>query len=717
MPKQLKLTFIFLLLFSTSMAQSNSNIIQLCVDSENPKGLYEYPLPPLPDEKEIWYYDLPKKDQYWRTPAVSKNFKWFDSQGKIRKVKQMSEKERIEYIDYWRDKWENGLWIMINGEPTYLTGQHVDHLVFNKFKGKNFFYDAAQRFRFYFRDLTNKDNNCDGRAWAKGRRCGITAEEITEAIYCLNSGTYNHVGLNADTFPKAKSVLLSKIIDTYIKREPWMREVFYSANGKVPRGSLELIANTISDEDDDPLGGTARAFPSTVKAMDGEEFMLVVMDEFSKNEECDPREAFDVNLLTIVNPGKRGKIDVLSTTGDSEKAEKSTQAWHQLLADSNPKIRNANGKTNSGLYYYFVSYVYSFELWERNPQIKDKYGNVNVAMAEEIIWNEVNKHPKDSKPYIYALYKRPMNIKHCLLTPGGQGYFGKLRISKRLDDLRSLSYDQKPYMIGSLEYDKEGKVYFESNEERRIRCELTGVDYKPGYWMIAVHPFFSFDRGLNLANRYRIDSEGICSPVINPEGCIGFDPIRYRKEDTTSSNLSEAAIIVFQKLDYYNSGNANKYCGLYLHRPDDPRDAHKECIKAAKYWGYPVMYERTMDKVIEDFEDAKMVPFLLRSPKDGHIGMVLDSAGKTVKNALDWMITKFGPKKSEEDQDMIEEMPFEAVLTDLDAVDISNTTKYDVFMAMVELEHGLVQIKYTNQTEAADMSRMKVVNEIFAPRN
>jgi len=696
--------------------KKGSNIVRLCVDPEYPMGLYEYNLPPIPDEKEIWYHDLKKGDQFWKTPAAGPKFKWLNPDGTIKNVKHMPERDRRHYIDYWRDKWENGLWIFINGEPTYLTGMHVDHLVFNKFKSGHFFYDDAQRHRFYFRDLTNKDPICDGRCWMKGRRVGATSEEITEAINVMLSNFSNHVGGQSDTHPKAKSTIMSKIIETYVRRPVWMREVYYSSNGKMPRQELELISSMSNDDENYPLASKARVFATTAKALDGEEFMLVIMDEFSKWEDVSPMETYEVNVKTIVNPGKRGKLDALSTTGDSDHAEKSVRDWHKLIQDSNPLIRNANGKTNSGLYFYFISYVYSFELWERYPKIKDKFGKVDVSMAEEIIWNEINKHPKDSKGYVYSLYKMPTRLAHTLLTASTQTYFSRIRISEAMKYLRALPYDRKPYVVGSLEYDQEGNVYFESNEERRARCLVSGEKYVQGYWKIAVQPYFSIERGLNLSNRYRV-VDGICFPPINPEGAIGFDPIRYRKEDTTSANLSDASIIVHQKLDYYGSGNANKYCALWLHRPDDPRDANREAIKACKFWGYPIMFERAMDAVKEDFEKEKMVPFLLKSEKDGIVGMVIDSGGKTVQNATDWMVTRFAPPKTSEDPDQLAEMPFEEVLVELDTVDLKRTTKFNVYMSMVELEYGLKQIVYTNRSESSDINKMKRINEVFPQRN
>ena len=451
--------------------------------------MYSYKLPPLPEkESDIWYYDLPKDQQYWKT-SHNKDFRWINPDGTLKNPKRMKEREKIEYIHYWRDKWENGLWVMINGVPTYLNGIHVDHLVFNVFKSKFFMYLDAQRERFYFREITDIDPLCDGRIWVKCRRAGITSEQITHSIRVMISDFNNDVALQSDTHKKAMSTLLYKIIDTYIRRPEWMREVFYSSNGKEPVADLKLKSSTLATDGNYPLASWARAFPSTAKALDGEEFMLVTMDELSKWEESAPYETFEINKKTIVNPGKRGKLDALSTTGDSKEAIKAVQDWHKMIAGSDPAIRNPNGYTNTGLYEFFISGIHSMELVEKLPSVLDKFGKVNKEMAEEYIWNEVNQHQKNSKEYIYALYKMPLIKKHALLTATSNTYFSKVRISARLGDLRKLPNNRKPFIRGRLEYYDNGDVYFEADEW--------------GHWFVSLHPYVNAIKGVDTRNRYK----------------------------------------------------------------------------------------------------------------------------------------------------------------------------------------------------------------------
>jgi|ERR1700733_15316111 len=655
-------------------------------------GTYEYELPPIPKESDIIYYDLPKKEQYWRSESDLK--KLLD----IKDVRKMNEKDRIEYMDLWRERWFNGLWFMNDGEPTYITGAQVDHLIFNEFQGRKLRYLESQRERFYFRDLTNNDTLCSGRCWIKPRRAGISTEQITEAIRVILGGFSNNVVYQSDTLYKSMSTLMKPTIDTYSRRVFWMREDYYAPNGKKPIKSLELKSNLIEDEDNRFLGGMIEALPTVASAADGKDAVLFVEDEFSKYESCDPYEMLEINLKAV-NPDKPLKVDALSTTGDSKDAVKATMAWHKLIANSNPKKRNANGKTNSGLYKYFVEGIHSLLLLKEIPDVLDKYGKINRDMAENWIWNEHRKYPEGTKEYIFSLYKFPIIEEHALLSSAVSNLFNKLRISNRLSHLESLTPDQKPYVRGKLEEGQNGKISF--------------VADPTGLWLWAIHPFFDKDKNIDTRNRFNV-YDGVYFPPINMSGVIGYDPVNFHKEDIKSANFSQACLFVRIKFDYFNSGIEDEVMAMYLGRPDDPHDVNKEAIKACKYTGFGCMHERSTIHVKEDFKEAGMLPFLMKGEDDNY---GITTSSKIINNGVSMLQARYSNPKEPTQKDQIECYPFEDGLRSLDNFDPSNTTQFDVTMAEIMCENGLKQLQFSNVSDNSGMEWSKRMLEFMPQRN
>lgn len=668
-------------------------------------GLYQFELPPMPAERDIWYVDLPDRQQFWKTPHASK-FKWLNPDGTLKDVKRMSLRERIEYVEYWDDKWYNGLWFMNNGEPTHITGAHVDHLVFNRFKGQFLWYMDGQRFRFYFRKLSNEDPLCDGRAWVKPRRAGLTTEQITEDIRASLEDTYNRVALQSTKDEVCIRTLMKPIIDTYISRPEWMRAEFYLSNGKRPQKSLQLMSNVLKP-DHQVMNSLIQAFPTEPSAVDGDGWVRITMDEFSKWTSCSPRETLDVNLKAIVNPGKNGKIDCLSTTGDKEAAAKAIAEWHTLIAESDPRQKMENGKTKSGLWKYFVEITASHYVIEEVDKYlhykglelkscRDVYGHVNKEIVEEWVWKEHNKYPKNSQQYIYSLYRLPLEESHALLaSPRTKQIFPHLRIVGRLSYLESLPASQKPYVRGSLVEDSKGKVWFE--------------DDPFGVWLIAAHPYYSSEKNIDTRNRFRFKN-GLFFPPSNPEYVIGYDPTKYKTKNTTSSSLSEACAVVWKKFDYFDSGVSNEYCALMLYRPDDPNDAHREVAKCAKYFGAPVNAERQVESTEVIFIEEGMESFLLRDKK-GIWGVW--TTPKIIENGAQKLSTKFSPPKTEMDKDQIDIYPFEAGLRDFKSFDVNDTTPSHVTMASIVCEEGADQLVQTNATDNSISQMLKASQQIF----
>lgn len=654
-----------------------SNIIQLN------EGLYQYtiPLKEPSRETDIINHERRKDDQVWRPMEIPD-------------VKKMSVKDRIHFIERERQRWEEGVYVLINGELKYLTGLHYDHLQYCTYKSQKLMYFDDERNTFYFIELSDKSPECEGRVWEKGRRVKMTTIMCSLSQYKLLSDFSNYITIQSDTLAKAQASYMDPIIDSYVRRPIWMRENYYAPNGKKPRKALELTANIIQNTGDEWMGGKINIFPTLAKATDGLEAVESIIDEFSKIEDALPYEMYEVSRKVIQNFRKQGKIDCLSSSGDSKDAAKATMDWHKLIANSNPQRKDQFGKTVSGSWKYFISAIHSQYV---PKEFTNKFGEVDKARAEEWIWNEHNKYQKGSKEYIFSLYKLPTKEEHVLLSSSTANIFPKVRMNARIAEIEG-GGRVRPYVRISL-IEKEGKIYKEADDN--------------GVWLWALDPHVDVVKGIDMTNRFKIRNT-LFFKYKQVEGCFGYDPINYPKGQTSSNHLSQACAMGHKKFDYSGSGFIDMKMAFLLFRPDDPRDVNKELIKACKYTGYECMHERSIPHVYEDFRDAGMLDFLMKG-EDGIYG-ISQSNARAKQDGISLMQSRYSPPKEEGQKDQVMEHPFEDALRSHVNFDNTNTTQFDPTMTEIYLELGLKQLKETNQTEERQKTMTELINEIIVSR-
>jgi len=645
-----------------------------------------YESPPIPDNKsEILYWDYPKKHQYWRSDYGENDPLFIPKDSDIKK---WTERDRIEFITMWRKRWADGLFFMNNGQITYINGMHVDHLIFNKWKGRHHSYIRMQRDDFFFREIVLKNDDWEGMQWLKPRRYGMTEEEITTAIYVMLKGFYNKVAAQSFSEKKAHDTIMGKLIDVYVNRPFWMRENFYKSNGKRPVKDLKLVNVVAKEGEDNWLGGSAKVFATDEKALDGDEFMYVIMDEFSKwPTGVSPSEALGTSLKCVRNYGRIGKVSCLSTTGDNDNIVDSVREWIKLSGNS--VLRNGQKKTNSGLVQRFVPATWS--LWLEAEFYPDKYGEIDEERNTQEVLRLHNIHAVGSKEYYFEQRRLPLTREHCLTSSADTTYFDRIRMVSRLTYLQGLLPEEKPYIKGRLEEKLVGsikKVYFEPDPE--------------GLWFVRWMPYASIEKGWDLRNRFMVSNENVYFPPRNPEGVIGYDSIRYKRELVKSGHLSRAAIIVHKKFDYFHQKGDKAYLedrriALYVGRPDRPDDAHKEAVKACKFFGYPIAIERQVESAFETFDNENMTPFVMRDPRDNILGIWTNERVK--ENGLKLLISRFAPPRTDDEIDHIEDYPFEDGLLDHMDFDLTNSGKYDVTMSEIMLETGLQWLQRTNVSD------------------
>lgn len=647
-------------------------------------GMYQYTIPikEPSDEKQIINYQYKKEDQIWRAPVILD-------------PKRMSVRDRIEYIERERQRWAEGVFVLINGKLKYLTGVHYDHLTYGTYNSQKLMYFDDERGVFYFIDLTEKAPECEGRCWIKPRRAKLTTIMCSLSQYKMLSDFSNYITIQSDTLSKAQASYMVPIIDSYTRRPHWMREEYYAPNGKKPRKSLELTSNLIQEPGTEWMGGKINVFPTVAKAADGLEAIESILDEFSKIEDVLPYQMFEVLRKVVQNFRKKGKIDCLSSSGDTKDAYKATMDWHKLIANSNYDRRDEYGKTVSGLWKYFISAIHS----QYVPQeFTDKFGIVDVDRAEEWVRNEYAKHQKGSQDEIFCMYRLPLIEAHALLSSAVTNIFPKIRMNARISDIEG-GGRIRPYVRCSL-VEKEGKIYKEAD------------DY--GLWLWALDPHVDVAKGIDMSNRFKM-RDGFFFPYHQVEGCFGYDPINYPKGLTSSNHLSQACIMGHKKFDYSGSGFIDMKVAFLLFRPDDPRDINKEMIKACKYTGYLCMHERSIPHVYEDFRDAGMLSFLMKG-EDGIYG-ISQSNARAKADGISLMQSRYSPPKEDGQRDQVAEHPFEDALRSHVNFDNTNTTQFDPTMTEIYLELGLKQLKETNQTDETTKTMRELINEIIVSRN
>lgn len=656
-------------------------------------GVYLFPLPAKPTrEEDVLFYDRPKKEQYWRPPVFPD-------------LKRMSMHQRIHYVEDQRQKWAEGAWFFNNGEATYINGLHWDHLVNMTFKNKKAFYLDNQRKDFLFRELTWKDPFCKGRVFSKCRRYGMSMEEITEATYREVEDYDRLVGLVSIEEKKTKKSLFNPIVDSFVKRPPWMRPIYYKPNNKKPQQSLQLTSKDINDDDDYSfnstsmeLNGTIMPSGTTSAAFDAYEMDYIVADEIWKWVSASPKEFLETHLKCLEVGGEiKGLISLLSTLGDSKSQKKAIEEGIEIYRNSRPDDRDANGFTKTGLYPYFVSAVYS------KFALRDLYGFIDEGRATEMVLNERNNHEEGSRAWVNAVRREPLTEDEALATAEGTTTFDAIRIEKVIKKIHILrKSSDKPFIEnGELIEDSNGRVTFE--------------DTGKGYWTIQIKPKKRILTQEDRSNRWKEDFDGFKLLTKSPEGAIGYDPVQFADAQTTSDSVSKAAIIAKYRFDYFGNNCANRYAGMWLNRDEDPDVPSYEAYKAAKFWGFPIMHEGQVAGVYKWFKEMKALDFLLKDPKRGTYGLWTDNQKNVIRHGVTRFQSYIKRPKTQEEMDWLETIGLLPLLEDAKKFDPLNTRKFDTFMANVMMEHGFEMIPFSNrlEEEGADDDKKIAFSTLF----
>lgn len=615
------------------------------------QDIYPYDIPDYDKEihGEILFKDKPKEDQYWVKQPTPKKF--------------ASKKDEMDWAWQEERRLYYGVFFMNNGELTYINGLHYEYLQFYDNGFVVDYWDEHRKY-CYFLEFSKKLPENYGDFTIKPRRAGVTQIHNVDATRTAR-GFNKYCGLMSTDLKKVKSVQFNPIRNALNKYPKQFRPKFKKPGGRLPETAIEFI-NEKADDEGIFLGGWIRHLATSPTAFDGEKLHCLKVDEVLK--------FMGVRPMTIVEPQLKamklqhtseiiGKCSMFSTMGTDDKGMKyAIQEGQSLWDGSNYQEIGESGWTASKFIRYFMSCYDIMEI--------DRYGFPNKELAqkkqEEMLNQIIDTHGEGSIEHIRELRENPRTIDDVFNSPKlGTTFNRDGRVSARKIAVRNTPQSQRPIKKGKFIEGVDGNVYFSTNDE-----------YKDYGWEISLDVIAN----PNPCKKYGV----IWKLPPDPEGVVGYDPVKL--DETTSTKISEPAIVIFKKNDHHaKCGVTNEIIGVYVGRKIDNDEVSEQCALAARYFGYWISPERNVGE--KWFKRNGYNEMVVVSPYDGYKGiLMLKSKDKNVLRDGIELIYNYikKPRENSDDIDFLETIWFEMLLSELESFESDALNTHDIIAALIQ---------------------------------
>jgi hypothetical protein len=691
-------------------------VINICPDGTEGEiieiaGLF-IQLPEKPEENHILFNELPKEEQYWRRLSIPKELE------RIRTMDEWSEapKEfRDRYTPYIEREFvrrRKGLWFYNNGTPTYITGHHYMLLQWSKMDIGYASYLDFQRKLFVHYAACESDPRSVGQVYVKCRRSGYT--NVSSSIL-VDEGTQvaeKLLGIISKTGKDAQeNVFMKKVFPMFRSypfffkpvqdgtTNPRMELAFREPSKRITKNNKAVMMTQALD--------TVINWKNTVNnAYDGEKLHTLFLDESGKYE-----SPIDVNELwrihrTCLLVGKKvvGKALVGSTVNPLDKGGAN---FRKLYYDSDPKKRNENGRTKSGLYKIFIPAYEALEGFfdqyglpivnDPEKAINTMEGDITKIGAKTYLNNERKALMSDPYELNEVIRQFPWTEEEAFRDSTKTSHFNISKIYEQIEHNANLF--PNPVIRGNFIWNngqQDSKVVFAPDPNGKFRVS----------WLM---PF-------EESNKQAIQN-GKRSPGNVHLGVGGVDS--YDIDETADGRGSKGAFHFFNKFNM--NYPSNRFVLEYAERPELARVFYEDVLMAAVYYGYPLLVENNKYGIVRYFESRGYDNYIMDRPP--HL---------TPPNQRGNVRTKGVPSNSQEfiqahaqaieafihenlgyriDTDEYGKMYFDRTLQDWIGYKISDRTKFDLTissgLALLGAQTIIKENKQSDMTEKVFFRRYK----------
>lgn len=621
--------------------------------------------PPTPPENEILFSHLPPKEQYWRrTPLPSfkaKDIEWFtndsmpdpedtitweearrqeiaakeavdiydlDKDDNPRRIKGLEPQPKYinEYLNEYRkqelDRIVNGVWIMIRGNPVYLTGHYYKYLQWHPFdEGDYPDFNFVELKIFYHWECIKWSDKDFGRiemmqrGRGKSARMGSVAiDEVTQhpGAHVTGQGRNDEDGFDFFRDHQVKPFqgypdFLVPLNDHGTNPNKGFR---FFAPSRRSHGSFAHRQKQMR-----ALRSRSNYYKASEGACDKLSLRFYWCEEPGKTRAsvADIYKRHQVVRYCVYRNSKKVGNMWYSTTFE-EVDDGNAESYLKLWTESDPYNRNQNGMTNTGLCRYFVGALentffdkYGYPVIE-NPTdeqreyLIEKYGDVAKNGAKP--YHEAERASLKHNPQDYVEYVRkfPYNVEEALMFMNANTPYNAEILGERQ---RILVTEKEPVAIGDI-------VWKDGVRDSKAEWIPNNIN---GHWKISYLPTPDKSIKPNQVTRdFDFNNFPRFKPLQDDKMTMGIDP--YSHIHTQTGGGSNGAAVVRTKFDFHIP---EEFCETpiadYLHRHEDPEDFYEDMIVGCVFFGIQALIETNKSGCMDYFYRRGYDHFVMSRPQ------------------------------------------------------------------------------------------------------
>ena len=538
-------------------------------------------LPKVPKKDKILFYDLPKKEQYWRRTEIPHG------------ITQENKDLWDTYIKEEFRRRREGLWFMNDGEPVYITGNQYFAMQWVKMLDTGGYMDFrhAQKNMFYHVEACIIDERCLGQLFVKSRRTGFTYIILAIMLNASTGTRNNNFGITSKSDTDAKKAFLKyryMLLNLPFFFLPLIKGKLDSPKEfefAAPLANTREAKKAKKVNADEYLNNLVDYLPTKDDSYDGQAMFMYLGDEAGKwKKPNDYINHFGQISPTMLEGGEVvGKAFIGSTVGAMSKGGEQFEKMYQ--ASDVTKRNEITDMTASGLYSYFLP------AQDNMSSFTDRYGfchkikpivitknikgkPIRVGAIEYLMSQEDAKRAESDRALNEQYRAFPRIIEHAFRDESGEGVFNKTKLYEQIEHNKRLSEEER-YTIGNFDWIdgvKDTKVEFRPDPNGRFKVS----------WMPSI-----VDGTQDLQNRVK-EINGRFFPLNTDCIRFGCDPYSYKSTHGKGSKGSiHGKSIIFPE----GGAPSNKFVVEYIARPPDETIFFEDVIRVVHFYGAPILIE------------------------------------------------------------------------------------------------------------------------------